>query len=228
MPRHQAPEDTMTQPADHPPHPGEPAADPRPTMTERELSWHKNVAGIRAGAEHDGLDPRATDALLDAAAGPLELRPGLTLQPVSLGTLKTLEKLNSAFLAEEAVALDADQITLAILCFAEPREVWTRLRDDRRPDILTAAEDLAFTLTLPQLRQAGEWINHQLLILNQLTGDGHDHTPPADTQGPLGKPAASSEPARSEAPPSTGASPSSTSSPPPTDSASPTPPFRFP
>lgn len=169
-----------------------PKDDDRELMSEAELSFHKAVAGNRAAAKQGGIDAAGTQAVLDAAAGPLPLAAGLTLQPITLGTLKALEKLGSAFLSDAATPLDTEQITLAIAIFANPRQAWMMLRDGKAKEFGTAAEDLTFDLDLKSLQAAAHWINTQLLSLNLLAGDGEDHAPPPPASSELGKPVGSS------------------------------------
>lgn len=71
----------------HPTH--EEHADPRPTMTAMELSWHETVAGMRARKEADalGCSPDARAALAFGSVAPHPLRP-----IISLGTLWAVEE----------------------------------------------------------------------------------------------------------------------------------------
>jgi hypothetical protein len=64
-----------------------PQDDNKPTISHREVSWHANVAAIRARklAESQGIDPAAKDSLIYATTGS-PLHP-----PVTLGTLWAIE-----------------------------------------------------------------------------------------------------------------------------------------
>jgi hypothetical protein len=172
---------------------GQPLPDTRPQMTEKELSFHKAQAGLKAAeaAEANPVDEIAMSAIMTAGAGPVEIGR-LSLQPITLGTLKALREAKSVFVADESRAAEEDDICLAILIFADPRRCWRafRQRGEEAEALRSEAEELAFELSLDQLRAAGAWINGQLLALNQVAGDGEDHTAPPEGNSP-GKPAES-------------------------------------
>jgi len=165
------------------------AEDVRPTMTEKELSFHKAQAGLKAAARaaDSAADPTAVDALMTAAAGPLEVC-GLNLMPVTLGTLKALQAAASVFVADESQAASADEVCLAMLLFADPRRCWVAIRDGQVAALRAEAEELSFQLSLPDLRRAGTWINGQLAALNEAAG-GEPAAP--DVVAAPGKPAGS-------------------------------------
>jgi hypothetical protein len=162
------------------------AADPRPVMTEKELSFHKSQAGLRAAAQatENPSDPAAVDALMEAAAGPIRIG-SVEMLPVTLGTLKALQAAQPLFTGQGEGVDQLDDVCLAILIFSNPIRCWSALRDGRGAELKAEADALAFRLSLSDLRRADAWINGQLTALAAASG-GEVAAP--EPESGLGKP----------------------------------------
>lgn len=158
--------------------PPAPTADPRPEMTEKELSFHTVQAAARArsAAEEQAIPPASRHALAAAAAaedggGFLDIA-GLTARPVSIGAMWVVE-LAEPYLQQMPPSRAGDQAVLVYILTHTPTALSAAL-EGRFGDIVAAAIALAQsgTVSAEQGQLLDEWYTGECERLKEITGSG--------------------------------------------------------
>lgn len=159
----------MARLADGSPRPIDPVSG-KPLMTIEEANWHGHVSGMAARQQSDASDPAAS-ALLSAGRTPAD-QPreigGLMLWPMSIGHFLALEKVGSAYAAEEGGGLSMLDVAMAALIFEQPEESWALLDQGEhgKATLKAKAAKLAFKLTAPVLAEVNEFIAAEMAAFN--------------------------------------------------------------
>lgn len=154
------------------------AADTRPEMTEKELSFHtvQAAAKARAQAEEQAIPPASRHALAAAAAaedgaGFVDIA-GLTARPVSIGAMWVVE-LAEPYLQQMPPSKAGDQAVLVYILTHTPEALSAAL-EGRFADIVTAAIELAKSgrVSAEQGQLLDEWYTGECERLKEITGSG--------------------------------------------------------
>jgi hypothetical protein len=149
------------------------AADARPTITRREVSWNGVVAAIRARreAEARGIDPDAKAAVVAAAM----TRPALP--PITLGTLWALEE-TEPLLGELVGSSEWADQSLLSLTLLDPERVLSaalvRDLDGLRVGIL----ETSTAVTPERARALDQHFTAEMLRLKKLAGGSAEENAP--------------------------------------------------
>jgi hypothetical protein len=220
----------------------------KPSMTPKEASFHKATAAAaaRQKALKVGAGEDAVDALMRQNET-LEVA-GITLKPYSLATLWALQKVNSKYLEQQSLPVDAfapidrdkdgviskddvlqntrlpvavveewfrkvdadedgqislaefvaarglprelqlHDVVVAMLCFAEPREIWKAANAVGTDSIMDRAFEIAEVIKPGEMEAANEFMNRWFA---KLESDANNAAPP---KKPLGGAAAAATP----------------------------------
>lgn len=159
----------------------EPQTD-KPEITKRTAAYHLAVAGAAAmrEAEKQGAPPEAVDALMDD--GPLKVG-SLTLEPLSIRVIWALEAVGSVMAKSASGNVNARDVAISILCFAEPKETRLLARRGEQEKIEDRAAELIDKLGLEQLGDINAWMNGQFLRVQKLNGGGAEEEQAAGEPG---------------------------------------------
>ncbi len=170
------------------PRPVDPATG-KPLMSRREANWHAHVSGMaeREAAEAGG-DPAAIAALCHGAAqadgGPFIA--GLTLRPLTIGTLEALHLAGSVYAAENPAGrpmiVTLRELTRTVLCFARPEWVYERLSAGAATEVDAEAVRIGFSMTKGVMEEANAWIEAQM---REFFGLGDAEKKPSPAVPPL-------------------------------------------
>lgn len=167
------------QPGAHSPRdviPGQPG--PRPQMTRQDANFNVHVAGMRAAeeAEKTGVSPQQADALLDAAAGG-RIIGGVKFPPIHASLLLLLPQLDGFKTHCPALASEAVSLMGIAYCVLKPAEARATIRAKDGEKFEEEMYAIAEHLTLPQLKELGEWIADQMKLLNGDADAGEAEAP---------------------------------------------------
>lgn len=155
-----------------------PPADPRPVMTEKDLSFHTTVAAIQARAAADAAPVSAEARHVVAAAAACEHGGGLldiagfTSGPVSIAVMWAME-LAEPYLSKLPPVAAADQAILAWV-LANPRQALTAAIEGKFQAFADGGYDLAVSgrLSAEQGQAIDEWYTAEVRRLARITGAG--------------------------------------------------------
>jgi hypothetical protein len=151
-----------------------PPTDFRPVMTERELSWHETIAGMRARkeAEATGSPPDARHALVTSAAaeaGKLTVA-GLTIPALTLGTLWAIEESEGRASVLTGHTRYAD-LALVSLTLLRPEETLLAFLGGDLAPVKAGMLEMASALSPDQALALDRWFSSEMTRLRNLTGD---------------------------------------------------------
>lgn len=140
--------------------------DIRPTITEREVSWHSVCAAIRARAatEKTGIDPTAREAMAFGAAMPVADRP-----PIVLATLWAMEETDRHPGLLGPACVWADQ-ALLVTTLLQPERVLVSLLAGELEDVRRAVVETAASATPPRHAALEKWFHSELERFSHLAG----------------------------------------------------------
>jgi hypothetical protein len=152
---------------------------PKPSITHREVSWHANVAAIRAhrNASAKSTSTEVRDALILAAAmePATEATPHPLRPPITLGTLWAIE-VSSEHEAALAISTRSEDQALWALTLTQPERVLLSLLSKDYEDIRAGMLELS-ALPAADYYALDHWYSSQMEQLKIISGGGATETP---------------------------------------------------